>query len=136
MRKLIDESKEAMDHPLRQSAKILKCAGLPKGEGALLTTKFCEMKRACNAAVSGSVNLLREMMALEERLLMLRDELDSLNLCESTNCDVKVVSCKVGVGPGDATNLVTGVRRSTVSLHNSVCYNFDGALVGVSKHLS
>lgn len=63
---------------------------------------------------------------------------DGMNLLkrrEATNCDVEIVSRKVGDAQGDIINFVTVLHRKPVSMDDSVCCGVIRAFVEVSRRL-
>lgn len=92
------------------------------------------MKARCSA-IADSDSLYTEVRALEARVRMLSDELDSLKSCESTGCDLEVMPHKVADAQNNTTDLVTSLHRDTLSLYDSICHAGNSALVQIIRHL-
>lgn len=75
------------------------------------------------------------MKALEARARMLGDLLDLPERREATNCDIEVMARNVAGAQGDITDRMTGLRRETVCLYDSLCRGVDGALLEFSRRL-
>lgn len=78
MQKQLTEFKNATHNELRCLTEISERAGLLEGAAIVLTTQFDEMGKTRYTAGSSYDGLLREVRALEARVRILRDELDSL----------------------------------------------------------
>lgn len=66
------------------------------------------MIKARDSAFAEWNNRQRKVRAFETRVRLPGKELDSLKRCESTNCDVEVMTCKVADAQGNNTDIVTG----------------------------
>lgn len=70
-------------------------AGLLEVKAAALSWQLSQIKNVRDAAVTESCSMYREVKTLEARVRILCDTLHSLKRRESTNCNLKVITCKV-----------------------------------------
>lgn len=101
------ESKKTTDDVLRFLIKISKRARQLGSKAVVLTSQLSKMGSARDVAELGRDEVPTKVSTLGARVRLLCDELDSLNRCELTKCDLKVISCRVADAQGDFTNLAT-----------------------------
>lgn len=91
-----------------QFTEIPKRVGLPELESLVLKSQLSKMEKARDAAVLRFDDCLSKVEALEPRVYILRVELGLLKRLESTNCNLKVCTCKVADAQGGTGSLVGG----------------------------
>lgn len=106
-----------------------------KREAVELKLLLREMKKERDAGSSVSDDQLREGRAFEARVRLLTDDLGTLRGRDSTNCNLKVTTCKEADALADTIGMVTSLHRGTMCLYDYIPRKVDGAFVEVSKHL-
>lgn len=106
------EYEKPTNDALKWFIEIARRVELLEGAALMLKLYLNDMENARDVAVSGLEGRSEEVRALMRRMLMLYDELGSLNCRVSTNCDLEIVIRKAVDGHG-STSLVRGLHWRT-----------------------